>query len=179
MSSTGNADGPTSGVGSATVGSAPTSVVHARRLAVLTDRAVRVPFTRFEFGLDALLGLMPGAGDATGALLSAYIVVVASRSGVSGPTLLRMLGNIGLETLVGLVPLLGDLFDAGWKANVRNVALLDQHLAAPDDQRRASAILVGGVFGGLVLLGGFAVWSTLWILRWLGSVVVAVGGAAV
>jgi len=149
-------------------------VVVARRLADLTDRAVRVPFTRIEFGLDAVLGLLPGAGDAAGALLSAYIVAVGAREGVSGPTLLRMLANVAFETLVGVVPLVGDVFDAGWKANVRNVRLLDGHLESPDKQKRASALVVIGTALGLVLAGSFAVWSAFWIVRWIAQAAVAV-----
>lgn len=151
------------------------SVAIARRLAHLTDRAIRVPFTRFEFGLDAILGLFPGSGDATGAVMSAYVVVVAAREGVSGPTLLRMLGNIALETVVGMVPVLGDLFDAGWKANVKNVRLLDEHLDTPDRQRKASVLMVGSVFVGLGALAVLGVWSTLWIVRTLMQAVVALG----
>ena len=155
------------------------SVAIARRLAHLTDRAIRIPFTRFEFGLDAVLGLFPGSGDATGAVMSAYVVVVAAREGVSGPTLLRMLGNIALETVVGIVPVLGDIFDAGWKANVKNVRLLDAHLETPDLQRKASVLMVGIVFLGLAALAVLAVWSTLWIVRTLIQAVVALGWAPV
>lgn len=151
------------------------AVVAARRLAILTDRAVRIPFTRFEFGLDAILGLFPGAGDAAGALLSAYVIGVGVKEGVSGATLVRMVGNVALEALVGIVPLLGDVFDAGWKANVRNVRLIDRHLEAPAAQRRASALIVGGAALGLLGVAGVAIWSTVWVVRGLVSVAVAVG----
>ena len=155
------------------------SVVVARQLATLTDRAFRIPFTRIEFGLDAIMGLVPGAGDALGALLSAYVVVVGMREGVSGTTLLRMLGNIALETIVGVVPLLGDVFDAGWKANVRNVMLIDEHLEAPERQRRANALMLCGTLLGLAAAASFAVWSALWIVGKIVDVAVAIGGAAV
>ena len=111
--------------------------------------------------------------------MSAYVVVVAAREGVSGPTLLRMLGNIALETVVGIVPVLGDIFDAGWKANVKNVRLLDAHLETPDLQRKASVLMVGIVFLGLAALAVLAVWSTLWIVRTLIQAVVALGWAPV
>ncbi len=147
----------------------------ARRLAHITDRAVRIPFTRFEFGLDAIFGLIPGAGDAAGALLSASVVVIGVKAGVPGATLVRMLGNVAVDTLVGTVPVLGDVFDAAWKANVRNVALIDAHLVAPDKGRRASALVVGGTILGLVATAGFAVWSALWIVVWFIDVAVALG----
>ena len=94
------------------------------RLARLLDARFGLPGTRLRFGLDALLGVIPGVGDIATGCLSLYIVWEAWRLGVPLPILLRMLFNIGLEVVVGAVPIAGDLFDIGWKANLRNVALL-------------------------------------------------------
>lgn len=129
-----------------------------RSLARLLDSAIRVPGTNIRFGLDSLLGLIPGLGDLGGAALSGYIVVSAARLGVTPAVLTRMLLNLGLDTVVGTIPLLGDLFDVGFRANVRNAALLERHLAEPmavrKSSRRAIAIAVGGVV--ILAAGGIA-----------------------
>ena len=100
-----------------------------RKFAVLLDSAVRIPGTQQRIGLDSILGLIPGIGDAVTALLSAYIISEASRLGVPRWTLLKMLGNLGFDFLVGVVPLLGDLFDVAFRANIRNADLLENYLA--------------------------------------------------
>ena len=101
-----------------------------RLLGHLLDEQFRLPGTQQRVGLDSLLGLIPGVGDALGMLLSTYILIEASRLGVPRTLLLRMVANIGLDTLVGAVPIVGDLFDIVWKANKKNVALLDAYLAS-------------------------------------------------
>lgn len=97
------------------------------RLAQLLDTAIPIPGTRFRLGLDGLLGLVPGVGDTIGAVFSAYIIFEAARLGFPTGTLLRMVGNVAVETLVGTVPIIGDIFDIAWKANIRNLALLRAH----------------------------------------------------
>ena len=101
---------------------------------------------------------VPGIGDWAGALLSSYIVLQAVRLGASREVLLRMVGNVAIESVVGSVPFLGDLFDAGWRANTRNVRLIEQHLAAPTSTRRASR---AWVFGVAVMLVGLFVLSVV------------------
>ncbi|HET7307350.1 MAG TPA: DUF4112 domain-containing protein [Gammaproteobacteria bacterium] len=96
------------------------------RLAKLLDGEFRVPGTGWRFGLDPLIGLIPGVGDAVSAGLSLWIVIEARRLGAPAGTLMRMLGNIVLDFATGVVPVLGDIFDAGFKANLRNVALLER-----------------------------------------------------
>ncbi|MES2951841.1 MAG: DUF4112 domain-containing protein [Pseudomonadota bacterium] len=98
------------------------------RYATLMDTRFRVPGTRIGFGLDPIIGLLPGIGDALGLALSLYVVVEAVRLGVSKRVLFRMLRNVGLEVLVGVVPVLGDVFDIGFKANLRNAALLRSYI---------------------------------------------------
>jgi hypothetical protein len=97
------------------------------KLSRLLDNAFAIPGTRFRIGLDGILGLIPGIGDATGAALSIYLIVQAARLGLPVSTLLRMVGNVALETVVGAVPIVGDIFDIVWKANIRNMALLRGH----------------------------------------------------
>ncbi|HLM44022.1 MAG TPA: DUF4112 domain-containing protein, partial [Myxococcaceae bacterium] len=111
----------------------------------------------FQVGWDAVLGLVPVVGDWAGALLSSYIVLQAVRLGASREVLLRMVGNVAVEALAGSVPFLGDVFDAAWKANTRNVRLLEDHLAAPTATRRASRAWVLGIMVLLVALLALAV----------------------
>jgi hypothetical protein len=123
-----------------------------RGLTRLLDSAFQIPGTRYRIGLDALVGVVPGIGDVIGAFFSAFIVWQAARMGVSTATLVRMMGNVAVDTIVGEVPLLGDLFDAGWKANTRNLALLEGHLEQPAATRRGSRRTLWLIGGGLVLL---------------------------
>ena len=107
--------------------------VHARlqrlrRLAWLIDGAFGLPGTRFRFGLNSLIGLLPVGGDAILGALSLYIVYEAAQLGVPKSQLTRMIANVALEVVGGSVPLLGDLFDVALKANLRNLAIIEQHL---------------------------------------------------
>lgn len=106
------------------------AIARMQTIAHLLDDSVRVPGTNFRVGLDPLLGLLPGAGDVAAAGLSLYIVFEAARLGVPVRTLIRMLLNIGVDALAGTVPLVGDLFDAAFKANRRNVELAQRALAS-------------------------------------------------
>ena len=99
-----------------------------RAFSVLLDSSVQVPFINYRIGIDAIIGLIPGIGDAIGMLLSSYIVFEAARLQVPKSVLAQMAFNIALETIIGAVPLFGDLFDAAFKANIRNVKLLEQAL---------------------------------------------------
>jgi Domain of unknown function (DUF4112) len=106
-----------------------------RRFAWLLDAAVRLPGTNFRFGVDAVIGLAPGIGDAAMAATSLYIVYEAARLGVPKAKLARMIANIGVETAVGAVPVLGDMFDAAFKANLRNIAIIEEHFGPPPLRR--------------------------------------------
>ena len=101
-------------------------------------------------GLDPLIGLVPVVGDWVGAGLSGYIIMRAASLGVSGATVMRMIGNLVADLLVGSLPVLGDIFDFGFKANRRNLALLERHMQAPERRRRADLAVVAGV--GVALL---------------------------
>ena len=121
------------------------------RIAWLLDNSIPLPGTRFRIGLDAILGLIPGVGDAIGVVLSSYIVREAARAGVPRVVLARMAWNVAVEGVVGLVPFAGDVFDAAWKANARNVALLEAHLDHPQRTKRASGLFVAGLIAALLL----------------------------
>jgi hypothetical protein len=114
-------------------------------LGYLLDDSIPIPGTGLRFGLDAVIGLVPGLGDVVGVVLSSYIVLQAARLGAGASVLLRMLLNLLIDGVVGAVPLLGDLFDAGWKANDRNLRLLHRALDDPRATRRASVAVVWGV----------------------------------
>src|SRR4051812_30560406 len=134
-------------------------------LAYLLDDSIPIPGTGTRVGLDALIGLVPGVGDAAGALLSCYIVFQGARLGAGFPVILRMLLNIGIETVVGAVPLLGDLFDAGWKANDRNMRLLHRVVDAPGAARRSSLVFVLLVFLLLAALFVGVIALIWWLLH--------------
>lgn len=119
------------------------------KLAWVLDESFSLPGTGKRFGIDPILGLIPGVGDLVGAGLSLYVIGEAARLGAPRRLLGRMLGNVLVETVVGLVPVAGDLFDFYWKANSRNRDLLAAHidgqLQPPPEQRRSwlvSALLI-------------------------------------
>ncbi|MGI0486688.1 DUF4112 domain-containing protein [Pantanalinema rosaneae CENA516] len=99
-----------------------------RRLSRFMDAAIRIPGTKFRIGLDPIISLVPGAGDLISAGFSTYLIFLAARFKLPTSVLAWMIFNIGLEAVVGTVPLIGDLFDAFFKSNIRNLALLEQHL---------------------------------------------------
>lgn len=102
------------------------------RFATTLDSAVRIPFTGIRFGLDALLGLIPGVGDLLTTLMSLSIVYRGWRLGASTSTVLAMLGNVGVDFLAGVVPVAGDVVDVFWRSNKRNIALLRNEFAEPE-----------------------------------------------
>lgn len=110
---------------------------HLDKLSHILDTAFTVPGTNFRFGLDGILGLIPGIGDATGAALSIYLIVAAARLGLPVNALLRMVGNVTVETIVGVIPIIGDIFDFAWKANRRNMALLRAYEGQPGPRERS------------------------------------------
>ena len=144
------------------------------RFAFLLDDAFRIPGTERRVGLDALIGLVPGIGDAAGALLSSYFLYEGARLGVSVATLLRMTLNIGIETGVGLVPVLGDLFDFAFKANDRNARLIERFLDDPESTHRSSRTVLTTVAVVLLLLMLALVVGIAWLVS---ALVGALSGA--
>src|SRR6185295_3849650 len=98
-------------------------------LAALLDSAILIPGTNVRFGVDAVVGLVPGIGDAITTAISLYIVHEARQLGAPGHVIARMLGNVAIDGLVGAVPLVGDAFDVVWRSNKRNMRLLHEWLA--------------------------------------------------
>ncbi|MCC6144106.1 MAG: DUF4112 domain-containing protein [Candidatus Hydrogenedentes bacterium] len=102
-------------------------VERMERLARLLDEAWRIPGTNYRVGIDSLIGLIPGAGDVITSTLSAYVVYEAQQLGLPRHVVARMIGNLGIDFVVGAIPLLGDLFDVAFKANKRNMQLFNKY----------------------------------------------------
>ena len=118
-------------------------------LALIMDEFLRVPGTQFRFGLDPLIGLVPGIGDTGSALVSAFALIQAVRLGVPKILLARMSINILINEIIGIVPIVGDAFSFWFKSNARNYQIIKEHLGAPRVSRRSDWIFVIAV---LVLL---------------------------
>lgn len=146
---------------------APGAVRRARRISRVLDDLFRIPGTERRIGLDPFFGLVPGLGDWVPLLVSLDLLVSAARFGAGSAVLARMLGNIVLDALVGTVPLLGDLFDLGWKANRRNLALLEDVVADREGARRRSRKLVAVVLASAAAVVLTGVWAGWLVLRWL------------
>jgi hypothetical protein len=122
-----------------------------RQLSNLLDNAIKIPGTSLGIGLDPIIGLLPGGGDFLTGLFSAYIVFSAAQLGVSKSTLVRMTSHIIIDTLAGSIPVVGDIFDIAWKANTKNMELLDAHLASPQSVKKADTWFVFLLLTGLII----------------------------
>lgn len=146
---------------------------HLEQLAWLLDNSIRVPFTKRRIGIDSVVGLVPGIGDAIGGLLSTWIVFQGMRLRVPFFTIAHMIMNVAVEVVVGFIPFLGDLFDMGWKANHRNVQLLSDYLDRPVETARGSLIIMVLVLLVLFVVGILTVWGGVLlfgvVLGWLGQ----------
>ncbi|RUT08567.1 hypothetical protein DSM106972_017350 [Dulcicalothrix desertica PCC 7102] len=105
-----------------------------RKFSRLMDTAFGIPGTKFRFGLDPIIGLVPGLGDLISTIISAYIIYLAMQFNLPQDMLGKMIFNVGLESVIGSVPFFGDLFDAFYKSNIRNLEILEQHLNQVDPQ---------------------------------------------
>jgi hypothetical protein len=145
--------------------------VHARvrRLAWLMDDSIPLP-GGYRIGVDGFIGLIPGIGDGIGAVVSGYIIAAAAKAGAPASLLTRMALNVLVETVVGLVPFLGDLFDFAFKSNVRNVALIERHLHEPRRARRADRLVVFGLLLAVALTALGAALLTVKLLAWVWTV---------
>ncbi|MBW4621099.1 MAG: DUF4112 domain-containing protein [Cyanosarcina radialis HA8281-LM2] len=105
-----------------------------RKFTRLMDSAFRIPGIGFRFGWDPIIGLIPGAGDLVSTVFSGYIIYLAARFNLPLKVLAWMIFNVALEFVIGAIPLIGDLFDAFYKSNIRNLALLEQHLEVEEPE---------------------------------------------
>ena len=148
-----------------------TTLTKSRKFAELLDSRFTIPGTNIRVGIDPIIGLVSGIGDLAGASLSLYFMFMAAKRGAKSSVLLRMFMNILADLTIGAIPVLGDMFDVAWKANLRNAKLLDKLEQDPDRLERKStvlvwllfAVLVVILFGVIMLIGWIVaeVWETL------------------
>jgi hypothetical protein len=149
----------------------PPHLAQLRRWAVLLDSAFKVPGLPVRFGLDAIIGLVPGVGELTTPAYTMVLLVTGLRMRVRLVVLARMVLNAGIDALIGLVPVLGDITDVGWKANLRNLALLERHAVPGTPPTKGDTWFVAA---GIVLLAFaalcaivpivLAAWAVVWVV---------------
>ncbi len=132
----------------------------------LMDSQFRIPGTNIKFGLDPLLGLIPGAGDIASFVISALMVSTLAKNGASGFVLARMIFNIVVDAFVGMLPVLGDIFDFGFKANDRNIKLMREHYVEGRHKGSASKLIIPLLII-LFLIIAVAGWLGYKLLKWL------------
>ena len=138
-----------------------------RQVAVITklmDKQFRVPGTSFRFGLDGLIGLIPGVGDVTTFAVSCYLLTIMARNGASGHVMARMVLNVVIDAIIGSIPLIGDLFDFAFKANTRNLRLMEEHYVAGRHQGSAAKVIIPVLIVMLLILVG-VIWLAYKALR--------------
>ena len=136
-----------------------------RTLQRLLDEAFRLPGTRIRFGWDAIIGLVPWAGDVLTALLGLSILVAAHRMRVPGIVQVRMLLNLAIDLLIGLVPFAGDIADVFWKSTTKNMALLERHVASPMPATAGDWWFVTGVTALVFSLAALPLLVLSWLLN--------------
>ena len=143
-------------------------------LSHLLDDFIRIPGTPIRFGLDGIVGFIPGVGDILGGLASSIIIVAAWIRGVPKAVVARMVLNVAIETAVGSLPVVGNLFDIGWRANRRNYKLLAESLDLPQRHTATSWLFIAGVCVALAVLMLIPMLLAAWLLvhmeRWVGGV---------
>ena len=142
----------------------PETLDALRRWAVLLDSAFRIPGTGIRFGLDAIVGLIPGLGDISTPVFAALVLLQAVRMRLPVVVQARMVLNAAFDMVVGLVPILGDLVDIGWKANLRNLALLERHARPGVLPARGDYVFVTICLAALALIAITPVLLLAWVL---------------
>src|SRR5712691_1093316 len=137
-------------------------------LALIMDEFVRLPGTKFRFGLDPIIGLLPGIGDTASTIISAMALIAAARRGLPKILLARMSLNVLINEAVGIVPIVGDAFSFWFKSNVRNYELLKQHTAAPRRSTQGDWIFVGVVLAALLVILAASLTFGFWLLYQIG-----------
>ncbi len=136
------------------------------RLSKLMDSQFVIPGTNIRFGLDSLIGLIPGAGDLSTFVVSGFMVSVLAKNGASGFVLSRMILNIVIDAVVGSVPVLGDIFDVAFKANQKNLRLMREHYQEGRHKGGAWKVVVPLLLFVLITIAGIA-WLSYIFIRWL------------
>ena len=136
-------------------------------LAHLLDDWFRIPGTSIRFGLDGIIGLIPGLGDVLAGLASCILIVAAWFRGVPYVALVRMIVNLGLDVVIGAIPLLGDAFDIAWKANRRNYALMTRHLQQPRQHTWKDYVFLLCLAAVLLVIFAVPIIVIVWLIGWL------------
>ncbi len=140
----------------------PSQLTRFRRIATALDARWQLPGTTLRFGWESVIGLVPGLGDGLAGLIGSYGLYAGWRLGAPAAILARMLLNLAIETIVGTIPIAGDIFDVGFKGNIRNLRLLERWLEQPAAVHRRSRWLlisiVLSVLGVLLALGAAGCW---------------------
>ena len=148
----------------------PVALGALRRWAVLLDSAFGIPGTRIRFGLDAIIGLIPGVGDISTPAFAGLLLLQAVRMRLPIVVQARMVLNAALDMLLGLVPILGDVADVGWKANLRNLALLERHARPGVPPARGDYVFVWICLAFLALIAITPVVVIIWFLSQRGLI---------
>ena len=122
-----------------------------RQLSQLLDGAIAISGTKQRIGIDPILGLIPGGGDTVSAALSGYIIVEAARMGLPRKALIQMVMNLVLDTVIGSVPVVGDIFDVVSKANFRNMQIVESHVKIPQVRTKPDRLFIGLLIIGLII----------------------------
>jgi Domain of unknown function (DUF4112) len=136
-----------------------------RRWARIFDSAFRIPGTNITFGLDPILGLIPGIGDLTSPVLALFMIWHAAKLRVPKVVIARMVLNALIDAVAGTVPVIGDLFDFGWKASAWNLALLERHAMPGTPARRGDWIFVVACLAFVVIAALLPIVTIVWLLR--------------
>ena len=126
-----------------------------KRLSEKLDNSITIPGTERKIGIDPIIGLIPGGGDLVGGIISIYVMHSGIKMGVSRKTIIRMFVNIALEFVIGCIPILGDLFDATWKSNQRNVKLIEKSIMSEEKNTIFGYLIIGiliKVLTGIIIL---------------------------
>jgi hypothetical protein len=143
--------------------------VTLQKLEILLDEAVRIPGTRVRFGIDAIIGIVPGLGDVLAGILSLVIPIAAWTRGVPYVTLARMAVNLGIGVLVGSIPILGDIFDIAWKPNRRNYRLLRLNLTEPRRHTWRDWVFLAFLIVAIAAVFALPIVLVIWVVSWLAT----------
>jgi Domain of unknown function (DUF4112) len=138
---------------------------HLDYIAALLDDIFRIPGTQIRFGLDALIGWVPGVGDAMTGIASFLIVFASWRRGAKAVTLTRMIANVLLETAIGAIPVAGDVFHVIWKANRRNYRLLIREREEPGANTKRDWLFLGVLLFAAIMAMAIPIAILIWLLR--------------
>lgn len=138
------------------------------RLAKLMDAQFSIPGTGMRFGLDGLLGLIPGVGDLSTMAVSGYMISIMAKNGASGALIARMVVNVIIDAIVGAIPFVGDIFDFGWKANTKNVRLMQEHYVEGRHRGGAWKVLLPALLLMILIVGGI-IWVAVQVWQWATS----------